>query len=196
MRTCLEEGAPVYLAPNNNPKRKLRYTLYAIKMPDGWVGVHTALANHLVAEAIDGGLFPTLCPKGPLKREVTITKGTRLDLFFQDPSHCDVFVEVKNTTLRLAEGLIGFPDARTTRGKKHLEELIKLKQSGKRAVMVFCIQREGITRMQPSWLDDPNYAETLAEAHLAGVEILAAAMSISKEEVILDRLVPVDLTRP
>ncbi|PIE91447.1 MAG: DNA/RNA nuclease SfsA [Acidobacteria bacterium] len=193
MRTCLLPGAPVWLTHNNHPKRKLKYTLYAIQMQDGWVGVHTGLSNKLVREAIENRLIPELTPAGEVKSELKINPGTRLDLFFEDECQKKVYVEVKNTTLLLGEGLVSFPDAVTTRGRKHLLELIELVKAGNRAVMFFCIQRTSAVRMVPSWQDDPRYAATLKEAKDAGVEILAYKVDMNKNDINLKHRVPFTL---
>ena len=194
MRTCLCPGAMVWLSENQNPKRKLRYTLYAVQMADGWVGVHTGLANFLVKEAIENGVFPSLIPSGDVQTEISISKGTRLDLFFKDKDGNSVYVEVKNTTLLLSDGIIAFPDSVTLRGRKHLHEMMQLRASGARAVMVFCVQRESALKMEPSWQDDPEYAETLVRAHEAGVEILACRADFSIQDIGLGQVIPVDLT--
>jgi sugar fermentation stimulation protein A len=194
MRSCLREGAPVLIAQNQNPDRKLKYTLYAVKMPDGWVGVHTGIANKLVREAFESGLFP-VSPSGPVKQEIKINDATRLDLFFRSPEDEDVYVEVKNTTLLLKPGTVAFPDAVTVRGKKHLIELMALKKKGARAILVFCAQRESARTMIPAWEDDPSYAETLLQAHQSGVEIYCARAEFSMTDIQLVELLPVNLNR-
>jgi len=191
MRTCLELGAPVWLTHNDNPKRKLRYTWYAIQMPDGWVGIHTGISNQLVKEAIEGSVIPELIPAGPVKKEIKINDGTRLDLYFEDREERPVYVEVKNTTLLLDDGLIAFPDAVTVRGRKHLNEMRELVKSGARAAMVFCIQRSSARQMIPSWKDDPEYAETLQSAAKEGVEIFAYRVEMDKKTISLRHRVPV-----
>jgi len=194
MRSCLSENAPVLIAQNRNPKRKLQYTLYAVKMPDGWVGVHTGITNKLVKEAFEFGLFP-VSPSGPVKQEIKINDKTRLDLFFRSSDDEDVYVEVKNATLLLKPGTIAFPDAVTLRGKKHLIELMALKKKGARAILVFCAQRESARNMVPAWDDDPSYAETLVQAHQSGVEIYCARAEFSLTEIQLVELLPVNLNR-
>ena len=195
MATCQKVGARCWLTHHPGGTRKLKYSWQAIEMGDGWVGIHTGSANTLVAEAIQSGLVPQLPKPDTLAREVKLNDKTRLDLRL-DYGAQKVFVEVKNVTLDLGQGLAAFPDTVTRRGLKHLQELAELVQSGHRAVLFFCVQRCGATKVSPAWQHDPDYAETLVRVAEAGVEILAWRAEIDRQGVRLKQPLPVVLDPP
>ncbi len=187
MKVCSEPGRPVYISEADNPKRKLKFTWEIIDMGTSLVGVNTQVPNRLVAHSISKGQVPELSGYDELKREVTTSPGSRLDIGLyhkEDAPSC--FVEVKNCTM-VTDGLAMFPDAVTTRGLKHLNELIRLKKEGHRAVIFYLIQRSDAKRFKPAAQIDPNYAEGLQAAVVAGVEALAYDVIIDLEQIRLNR---------
>ncbi len=197
MTSCSEPGRPVIISDSQNPKRKLRFTWEMIQMPDAWVGVNTANPNRAVAGFIEAGQIPELVGYRGLRREVKYGREgrSRIDILLEDAEHerprC--FVEIKNTTLRSGEHA-AFPDAVTTRGLKHLEELEDVVANGDRGVIFFFVGREDCLRMRPADEVDPAYAQALRRVAGSGVEVLAYRMSFDPERGIrlLDRA-PVDL---
>jgi sugar fermentation stimulation protein A len=168
MKSCLEAGAEVYLMPVNDPFRKTRFTWEMIKINQKWVGVNTSNPNLLAFEAIKNKEIPGLDVYDRFYREVKFDE-SRLDIFAEnDQEKCAI--EVKNVTMKEGDWAL-FPDARTERGLKHLNTLIRLKKSGMRAVMLFVIQRMDVDKFAPARLIDPNYAKGLLEAEKCGVEI-------------------------
>jgi sugar fermentation stimulation protein A len=101
-------------------------------------------------------------------------------------------VEVKNVTL-VENNLARFPDAVTTRGQKHLKELMNEIQNGNRAVIFFLIQREDADSFAPADDIDPTYGKLLRDAFHAGVEIMAYQCKLSPEEISIWRKLPVML---
>ena len=172
MKGCLEEGARVVLRDEENPKRKLRYTLQTIEACGTWVNVDTGLPNALAAEAVAADLIPELTGYDTARREVKYGTGSRIDLLLERASGERAYVEVKNTTLADGE-LAMFPDAVTTRGKKHLEELARVVEDGHRGVMLFCVSRSDVTRFRAAAEIDADYAATLKDVVARGVEVLA-----------------------
>lgn len=191
MKACSEPGRPVYISRADNPKRKLKFTWEIIDMGTSLVGVNTQVPNRLVAHAIVSDQIPELCGYDDLKREVTTSPGSRLDIgLYQKKGAPDCFVEVKNCTL-VEDGLAMFPDAVTTRGLKHLNELIRLKKEGHRAVIFYLIQRADAKRFTPAAQIDPNYAEGLKTAVADGVEALAYDVAIDMAQITLNQRLPI-----
>lgn len=215
---CQVEGAPVLIQPADNPNRKLRYTWKAIEIDGTWVGVDTSIANGLVAEAITGGVIPSLAGFERMLPEVKYGREgrSRIDLLLSSGGEPEgkgkralyrgderVYVEVKNTTLALsgpAGGGAGaesrraaFPDAVTERGRKHLLELLDVVQQGHRAALVFCVQRDDCADFVPAAHIDPAYTETLKQAVRGGVELYALAARVTASEIALGRALPIDL---
>ena len=103
----------------------------------------------------------------------------------------NIYVEVKSVTLGLGKGLGAFPDAVTTRGLKHLRELLEMKKAGHRAALLFCVQHEGIQEVRPADEIDPAYGALLREVQRKGVEVLAYRADIDAQEIRLSTQVPV-----
>ena len=189
----MAEGEPVWFSTSDNPKRKYPNTWEIATTPSGHLaGINTGRANALVVEAIESGVVEQLQGYEQLKTEVKYgEERSRIDILLAADNKPDCYVEVKNVTLLDDDepGLGLFPDAVSDRGRKHLRELMAMVQAGHRAVLFYCVQHTGIERVKPAALIDPKYAETLAEAVAAGVEVLVYRAQISAEEIALkDRL--------
>ena len=195
MESVKEPGAEVWLSPARNPDRKLRYTWEQIRIGETLVGINTSLPNLIVSEAIETGKVPELEGYANLKREVKYGKNSRIDIFLSDDAKPDCYVEVKNTTMRrdLVGGPAEFPDAVTARGAKHLLELSDMVAAGHRAVMFYLVQREDADAFTVAGDIDPAYAEGLAAAMKAGVEVLCYACTVTPEDVSVARPLPVRL---
>ena len=190
MKTCIEEGAPVYLTPVNDPKRKTKFTWEMIFLNGDWVGINTLVPNVLAFEAIRDGKIEKLKGYTNVKREVTFGD-SRFDVFAEN-SHEKCFVEVKNVTMKEDDFAL-FPDAVTTRGKKHLETLIQVKKQGIRAAMLYVIQRMDVKRFGPAKEIDPDYAATLQKAYIAGVEIIPVQARVTPEKIEIVSELPFEL---
>jgi len=192
MKACCDPGRTVYLSYHDNPKRKLKYTWELIHMPDSLVGVNTLVPNRLVFKAIEAGKIKTLNGYDTIKREVTTSKGSRIDLMLDSENKDRCYVEVKNCTF-VEGGEACFPDAKTSRGLKHLVELQRLIRSGSRCVMFYLIQRMDAKRFSPADDIDPDYGNGLREAVKAGVEILVYDVEVNLKHIRLNKEIPYSL---
>lgn len=197
MTGCNLPGSTVWLSSSDNPKRKYRYSWQLLETADGeFVCIHSALANQLVFEAIGNGVITELAGYPQIATEVKYgAENSRIDLLLSGEGS-DCYVEVKCATLHQGDGLGLFPDAVSERGRKHLRELINMRQHGHRAVLLFCVQHTGIDRVAPADAIDVRYGETLREAVAAGVEVLAYACTINAEHIAVERLLPVLFKQP
>jgi sugar fermentation stimulation protein A len=180
MKSCIEEGAEVYISPVNDPSRKTKFTWEMIRINNNWVGINTSVPNRLALEYIKNNIIKGLEGYSIVKREVTFGD-SRFDIYAENEME-KCFIEVKNVTLKEAE-FARFPDAKTLRGQKHLETLIKVKKQGIRAVMLYIIQRTDVRIFGPAWDIDPNYSRTLIEAYKAGVEIIPFQVNVTPEGI-------------
>ncbi|WP_297092316.1 DNA/RNA nuclease SfsA [uncultured Draconibacterium sp.] len=187
MKSCLENGAEVYLTPNDDPKRKTRFTWEMIKINGDWVGINTGIPNKLAFEAVENKLIPELSSYTYVKREVKFGD-SRFDVYAQNASE-KCFIEVKNVTMKEGDFAL-FPDAVTTRGQKHLKTLMTVKQQGLRAVMLYVVQRSDVSKFGPATEIDPNYATLLKIAREAGVEILPYQATVTPYEITLTKKLP------
>ena len=129
MMGLLKKGNKVWLSKSQNPKRKLKYTLQIIQDNKTKVGVNTQLTNKLVLEALQKKNIKEFKNFDITKQEVKFGKNTRFDFLITTKSR-KAFLEVKNVTLSRKKGLAEFPDAITSRGLKHIVELLKAKDKG------------------------------------------------------------------
>ena len=189
MKNCLVEGSPCWYSLSDNPKRKLPGTLEIVTSSQGnLAGVNTSRPNYLVREVIEADLVPELQGYSQIRTEVRYgEEKSRIDLLLEDRSLGQCYVEVKNVTLDMGYGLATFPDAVTSRGTKHLRELMAMVAAGHRAVLFFCVQLTGVQRMEVAAEIDPGYAATLSEAVAAGVEVIAWRASIGADQIVLDQ---------
>jgi len=192
MTGCAAAGRPVYLSLHNNPKRKLKYTWELIEMPTSLVGVNTLIPNRLVFQAAAAGLIAELAGYDMVEREVNIGSNSRIDLRLSNGPKDACYVEIKNCTL-VENGVARFPDAVTTRGLKHLNELERLSDSGCRCIMFYFIQRMDARVFEPADLVDPDYGKGLRLAVNRGVEILAYDVAIDLSGIKLNRRIPCTL---
>ncbi|RCU51609.1 DNA/RNA nuclease SfsA [Corallincola holothuriorum] len=189
MTGCIGEHWPVFFSLSDDPKRKLPGSLQLTQNPAGdLICVNTALANKLVAEALADQRISELRGYATVRREVKYgSENSRVDFLLSDHSDsADCYLEVKMATL-LQEGQGYFPDAATTRGQKHLRELIEQVKAGCRAVLLFCVTHTGIHSVKAAAHIDPVYAKTLDEAVAAGVEVICYGCDISRQQIVLDR---------
>lgn len=169
----------------DSPTRKLKFTLQALYCGDTWVGINTSLPNGLVKEAFENKKIAAWSEFATIESEVKINKESRLDLRLSGPGKTHHYVEVKNVTLA-ENGVAMFPDSVTTRGLKHLDELVKLVDSGVTAEMVFVIQRTDCKSFEPAHNIDTEYAKGLARAKQAGVLLSAYPVDFSDDGIELN----------
>jgi len=191
MKNCQVEGSECWYSLSDNPKRKLQGTLEIVTTSHGQLaGINTLNANRLVANALECKIIPELASYDTVSREVRYgSEKSRIDFFLQDSANHlpDCYVEVKSVTLDMGNGLAMFPDSVTARGTKHLRELMAMAESGKRAVLLFCVQLNRATEVEVAADIDPVYAETLTKAVSSGVEVIAWKIKIDHEGIVLDQ---------
>lgn len=192
MTTCSQPGRPVYLSYHDNPRRKLKYTWELIRMPHAWVGVNTLVPNRLVAQTVENGNLPHLDGYDTVAREVRVDSHSRLDLRLSGEGRRDCYIEVKNCTL-VEDGRAMFPDAPTTRGRKHLTVLEQLKVQNARSVIFFLVQRTDAQFFEPADQIDPEYGRLLRRAAESGVEVVAYDVRIDLKRIALCRALPIRL---
>ncbi|GAF04403.1 DNA/RNA nuclease SfsA [Saccharicrinis fermentans] len=187
MKTCIEEGAPVYLSPAKDPKRKTKFTWEMIFIHNHWIGINTSIPNLLVYEAIRDQKIAGINKYTEVKREVQFGN-SRFDVYAEnDQEKC--FIEVKNVTMKVGNKAL-FPDAVTTRGQKHLKTLMEVKKEGMRAIMFYVIQRQDIHSFGAASEIDPHYAMALKEAYEMGVEIFPYIAQVSPKGIELTQKLP------
>ena len=188
-----DPGLRVWLEPNDDPKKKLKYGWRLAELPDGhWSGIDTAVPNRVVAEALAARGVAELSAYGTVRAEVPYGTRSRVDFVLTEPGLPDAYVEVKNVHLRRDDDWAEFPDSVTTRGAKHLRELAEMVAAGHRAVMLYLVQRTDCGRLKMAADLDPGYAGAFAAARGAGVETICYDTAISTDGVDLRRALRID----
>lgn len=192
MDTCWEPGWKVYLSHHDNPKRKLKYTLELTDNGETLIGVNTSFTNKIAQEALQNKLIPELAEFDHVYPERKILD-SRIDFYLETSDGSkSAYVEVKNATL-VYNSIALFPDAVSTRGQKHLKDLIELKKMGHRAAMLYVINREDAKTFSPADEVDPVYSDLLREAAKEGVEIYAYSCKLNSKEIVLHKKVEIKL---
>ena len=189
-KELLLEGARVFLEEADKEGRKTKYSLIAVYKGDVLVNMDSQAPNQMAAEALAEGKIKEIGEVEFLKREVKY-ENSRFDLYYQKGNQKG-FIEVKGVTLE-ENSVAKFPDAPTERGAKHLRELIKAKQEGYEAAVLFVIQMKGIKEFRPNEERDPAFTAALREASAAGVKILAYDCQVEVGKVWMENQIPVIL---
>ena len=190
MKQCAVPGYKVLISKADNPKRKLKYTLELILVGDHWVDTHTQRANRVVEEALRHNKIPSF-EDFQVQPEYKYGE-SRID-FYLHKGNDKILLEVKNVTLCCQEKTACFPDAVTTRGQKHLRELLAAQQQGYRAVIFFLVQRSEALEFSPADEIDPEYGRLLREVVAKGVGALAYKTIVTPEENRVGERIPVVL---
>jgi sugar fermentation stimulation protein A len=186
MKGLLDEGNDVYVLPNDDPKRKLKYGLEIIKTRKNLVGVNTHMANKIAKHALENNLIKELKNNDLIKPEVFFNKETRFD-FLIEKDRQKSFVEVKNVTLFRDQNTAEFPDAVTTRGSKHLLALIDAIKKGYKSYLLFLVQIQNMEKFKIAKDIDPEYYKNYKLAKKAGVNFLAYRCDISSKKIFIDK---------
>ena len=185
MQGLLKQGNKVWLTRSNNPNRKLKYTLQIIEDGGFKVGVNTHLTNKIFLEALEKNLIKELSKDIDIKPEVKFGENTRFDFLITKKNY-KAFIEVKNVTLSRKTGIAEFPDAVTSRGAKHINELIKASKKGYKIYIAFVIQREDCKKFEIAKDIDPEYSKLLSKAVKKKLNILCYDCKFSPKGIILN----------
>ena len=183
MKGCNQPGSPCLFSSNDNPNRKLKYTLEMVQASEAWVGVNTSHPNHLVKEAYENKVIYDWLQYDQCKPEIKINAETRLDMLLtQSQTGKKHYIEVKNVTM--AENKVAmFPDAVTERGQKHLIELMNLIDQGNTVELAFVIQRQDCESFRAAHEIDPEYAKLLNQAQKKGLIVSPFVVQMSPLEI-------------
>ena len=188
-KELLVPGAVVYLEKSTNTSRSTAYDLIAVQKGERIINMDSQIPNKVVAEWLkEGTFFHDLVSLRP----ETTYGNSRFDLYVETSKE-KVFIEVKGVTLE-DEGEVRFPDAPSERALKHVDELIKAKQEGYRAILIFVIQMKGVKWFTPNVNTQPEFGESLIRAAKAGVEIYAYDCEVTPDTIVMNEPVPVALS--
>jgi sugar fermentation stimulation protein A len=185
MMGLLNKNNKVWITEAVNKKRKLKYTLQIIEENGSKVGVNTHLTNKIVHHALQKNIIGDFTKNVKIINEKVFGENTRFDFFLED-KNSKSFLEVKNVTLKRKSKIAEFPDSVTSRGTKHLNELINAKKKGFNAYLLFVIQRNDCIKLEIAKDIDPEYSKTLIKAIKNNVKILCYDCKFLTKGIILN----------
>ena len=186
MMGLLNINNDVWISKNNDPKRKLKFTLEIIKVKNNLVGVNTHFANKIVYHDLSNNLIKKFKKCDYIKPEVFFNKNTRFDFLIQKKNQ-KIFIEVKNVTLFRDEKTAEFPDAITSRGSKHLKTLIDAIKKGYKSYIIFLVQIQQMEYFKIAKDIDKEYYQNYLIAKKAGVNFLAYRCKINSKEIEIEK---------
>ena len=190
MYGLLKKGNKVWISKSNNPNRKLKYTLEIIEDNKSKVGVNTLFTNKIVLHALQNNLIKEFKGVSEIKPETKFGKNTRFDFLITDKKNKS-FIEVKNVTLSRKKSLAEFPDAVTTRGLKHINELENAGKKNYKIFIIFLIQRDDCEVFTIAKDIDPDYAKALKLAVKNKLNILCYDCKFSSKGIKLNKQIKI-----
>ena len=192
MYGLLKAGNKVWVSKSNNPKRKLKYTLEIIEDNKSKVGVNTHFTNKIVLHALRNKLIKEFKNISVIKPETKFGKNSRFDFLIINKKN-RTFIEVKNVTLSRKKGLAEFPDAITTRGLKHINELVKASKKNYKIFILYLIQRNDCMTFSIAKDIDLKYAKALEKAVKNNLNILCYDCKFSPKGIKLNKKIKINI---
>ena len=186
MQGLLDKNNKVWLTKTANPNRKLKYTLQIIENQNAKVGINTHITNKITLEALKSSIIEKFKNFETVKQEVNFGSNTRFDFLITEGTKKS-FIEVKNVTLSRKKGVAEFPDAVTSRGLKHIKELLKANQKGYEIYLLYIIQRDDCNKFELAKDIDPKYCELLVKAVKKNLNVLCYDCKFSSKGIKLNR---------
>ena len=185
MQGLLSKGSKVWLTKSKNPLRKLKYTLQIIENKGSKVGVNTHFTNKIFLSALNNNFFKEFSKDSKIKSEVKFGDNTRFDFLISKKNY-KAFIEVKNVTLSRKQGIAEFPDSVTSRGAKHINELVKASKKGYEIYIAYVIQREDCKKFLIASDIDPEYNALLSKAVKKKLNIICYDCKFSSKGIKLN----------
>ena len=190
MLGLLNENNDAWVLKNEDPKRKLKYTLHILKTSKNVIGVNTHLANKLVHEGLQNNTLLEFKNLDKIVTEKFYNKETRFD-FLVEKNKKKIFIEVKNVTLIRDGKTSEFPDAITTRGSKHIKTLMDAHKKGYECYVLFLVQIENCKYFRIAKDIDKEYYKNYKLAKKSGVKFIAYNCKVGSKEIKIDKKIKI-----
>ena len=172
----------VWISKNDDPKRKLKFTLEMIKSNKNLTGVNTHRANRIVQHGLENKLIKEFVSIKNIRPEFKYSDDTRFDFL------CDKYlIEVKNVTLSREKDIAEFPDAVTLRGSKHLKKLTESIKLGYKPYVLFLVQMQNISKFRIAKDIDSDYYNNFVEAKKKGLNFIAYRCKLNSKEIFIEK---------
>lgn len=188
LKELFVRGARCVLAAAENPNRATPYDLIGVYRNGVLVNVDSQAPNTAAREwVMSGGLGGGVTC---VKPEFT-WGNSRFDMYAERGEE-KLLIEVKGVTLNIG-GQARFPDAPTTRGVKHVQELIRARAEGFRCAIIFVIQMPDVDSFAPNDDTHPEFGEALRQAARAGVKIHAVLCKNTPDSMRMTAEIPIQI---
>tara|TARA_B100000686_G_scaffold80380_1_gene86724 strand:- start:14983 stop:15711 length:729 start_codon:yes stop_codon:yes gene_type:complete len=188
MLNLLGKGNPVWITMSNNENRKLKYTLQIIEVNNSKFCINTHITNKIIYESLEKKLIKNLEQYNLIRPEKKFGTNTRFDfLLTNTKSDKKAFLEVKSVTLSRKNGHAEFPDSVTSRGKKHLENLVIANNQGYDSYLMFLVQVENCESFGIASDIDPEYFKTFKETTKNNIKVLCYDCKFSSKGIKLNK---------
>ena len=168
-----KHGVKVWLEPNEDPRKKLKYSWKLVDHENGhFTGVDTSIANRIVYEALLQRKILEVLDYNIILREQKYGANSRVDFLLRNGSKT-CYLEVKSVTLCRQEKIAEFPDTVTSRGAKHLKELSKTVSPNTRAIVLYLVQRSDCNYFKIADDLDQTYLNETILSKNSGVEFVS-----------------------
>tara|TARA_Y200000002_G_scaffold340125_1_gene310495 strand:+ start:291 stop:992 length:702 start_codon:yes stop_codon:yes gene_type:complete len=188
----LKPGNKVWISKSNNQDRKLKYTLQIIEVNKTKVGINTHLTNKIVLNAFKNSSLNLLGKNEIIKPEVKFGTNSRFDFFISNKKY-KAFLEVKNVTLSRKSKIAEFPDAVTSRGTKHINELVLASKKGFKIYLMFVVQRNDCDEFRIARDIDPQYFDAITKAIKKRLKIICYDCKFSTKGIKLNKKLNIKL---
>ena len=184
MFKLLEKGNRAWITESNNQNRKLKYTLQIIEVDNTKFCINTHITNKIVHESLEKKLVENLNGYNFIRPEKKFGANTRFDFLLNDTKNDKkAFLEVKSVTLSRRKGHAEFPDSVTSRGKKHLENLMLANKQGYESYLMFLIQIENCRSFGIASDIDPEYSRVFKDALKKNIKVLCYDCKFSNKGI-------------
>ena len=190
MQGLLKTNNKVWISKSNNINRKLKYTLEIIEDKKTKIGVNTHSTNKIVYHALKNNLIEDFKEIEDIKPETKFGGNTRFD-FLVTGKNSKAFIEVKNVTLSRKRKLAEFPDAVTSRGLKHINELVNASKKNYKIYLLYLIQRNDCDSFTVAEDIDPEYANALRAAVKNNLNVLCYDCKFSPKGIKLNKKIKI-----
>ena len=190
LKELLFPGARVLVEPKTGENRKTKFATVMVYSGNELISINSQLPNRFVRYCLDNSLIPELQGWTVKKQEYTLGN-SRFDFLLERDGN-EKLLEVKSATL-VEEGIARFPDAVTSRGRRHVLHLAHSITPKRSAAVLFIVQRSDAVSFEPHWGRDPEFAQALQDSVKDGVELMIYTTKLKPDSMTLRSSIPYTL---
>jgi len=169
LENILFKGNEILFNLIDNEKRKTKYEILFGKYKNHYVLINSKFHNKIAEKLIINGKVDEIKNIKSIKREFRIDN-SRLDFLVINENGEEFYIEVKGSTLE-RDGIAYFPDAPTSRGAKHLDELCKILKQNKKSILIILVSIKDAYYFSPNRDIDENFYKKFISCINLGLKV-------------------------